>query len=284
MTTTEALLSHCIDYTGLFPPALLDLETTIQNYEAYRVSPHAWALGRLVLPTNRIVEFTETWPSFAAEWPISLLASGDIEAELRHANDYGLHCDVVECKPLPVDEIATVRGVLPAAATVYFEVAAGSDPEESIIAIAAADSRAKIRTGGVTQDAIPSVSNLVRFLSCCEKHEVPFKATAGLHHPIRAVHPLTYQPQSDSAFMHGYVNVILASAILYHGGDVGEASALLEDVTPANFQFDQEHVGWRDWNFTEQRILQVREDLMVSFGSCSFTEPLEEIVSMRSLS
>jgi hypothetical protein len=283
MTTIEALLSHCIDYAGLFPPALLDLEMTIQNYEAYRASPHAWALGRLVLPTSRVVEFTETWPSFAAEWPISLLASGDIETELRQATDCGLLCDVVECKPLPVDEIATVRGIIPAA-TVYFEVATGSDPEESIAAIAAAGSKAKIRTGGITQDAIPSVSNLVRLLSCCKRHGVPFKATAGLHHPIRAVHPLTYQPQSDSAFMHGYVNVILASAILYHGGDLAEASALLEDATPVNFHLDQEHVGWRNWNFTEQQILQVREDLMVSFGSCSFTEPLDEIVSMRSSS
>jgi hypothetical protein len=280
MTTSQALLSGSIDYAGLFPPAKLDLQSTVENYASYRAGPQAWALGRLILPAGRVAEFKRTWPSFASEWPISLLVSQDVEADWWNASDCGLTCDVVECKPVPIHEIAGVRRFLPDPAKVYFEVPVRSDPDAAIAAISAVGSRAKIRTGGTTPDAFPSVPELARFLSCCVKHRVPFKATAGLHHPLRGVYALTYEAQSDCTRMHGFVNVILASTLLHHGGDVAEASALLGDTSAANFQCDHERISWRHWNFTRQQIMQSREDLMVGFGSCSFREPLEEIERM----
>ena len=280
MTTTEALLSHCIDYAGLFPPARLDLHTTIENYAHYRAGAQAWALGRLILPANRVIEFKESWPSYAAVWPISLLLNDDAD-ELRHAIDLGLFLDVVECKPMPAEKVNTVRELLPDATTVYFEVPLGAGTKESIAAIGAAGGRAKVRMGGVTREAIPSGSDFVNFLSHCIEQGVSFKATAGLHHPIRSVCPLTYEPQSDRALMHGFVNVILAAAIMKNGGDIAEVSAVLEDTSPHNFTLGQEHIQWRGWSFTPRQIADVRRDLMVSFGSCSFTEPLDEIKSLE---
>lgn len=280
MTTTEALLAGCIDYAGLFPPAQLDLQTTVKNYSSYWVGWQAWALGRLILPANRVAAFEERWPSFASEWPISLLVGQDVESEWRSASDCGLSCDVIECKPLPVQEIASVRRRLPAATTIYFEVSAGSDPEAAIVAISAVGSRAKIRTGGTTQGSFPTVAELVRFLSCCVKHQVAFKATAGLHHPLRGVHALTSEAQNDSTLMHGYVNVILASILLQQGGEVEEASVLLDDTSAENFRFSHERITWRNRHFTKEQIARGRKDLMVSFGSCSFTQPLEEIVEI----
>jgi hypothetical protein len=273
MMSTRALLSHCIDYAGLFPPSQLDLQTTVNNYASYLTGSQAWALGRLILPATGVGEFAKTWPSFARKWPIGLLVGADVETELRHATDCDYLFDVVECKPLPAREIATIHRLIPAQA-VYFEVPADSDPEEWIVAIASVRSRAKIRTGGVTPDTIPSVTSLARFLSCCVRHGVPFKATGGLHHPIRALRPLTYESQSEQAVMHGFVNVILASSILHRDGDIAAVSALLEDASPANFRFDEEHIRWRDWSFTTQQLVEVRENLMMSFGSCSFVEPL----------
>lgn len=281
MTATNALLAGCIDYAGLFPPAHLDLETTVENYHSYLAGSQAWALGRLILPAHSVAAFAERWPSFASEWPISLLVSPDVVTDWHSAFDRGLCCDVVECKPLPVQEIAAVRRLLPAATTVYFEVPTGSDPEAAIEAISAVGSRAKIRTGGTTPDAFPSVPELVRFLFCCVKHRVAFKATAGLHHPLRGVHALTYEAQSDSTLMHGYLNVILASILLQQAGEVADASALLADTSAGNFRFAHEQISWRNHNFTKQEIIQCREDLMISFGSCSFTEPLEAIAELE---
>jgi hypothetical protein len=282
MTTMDALLSHCIDYAGLFPPAGLDLRTTVENYGSYRTGVNAWALGRFILPAGRAGEFAAMWPLLVSEWPISLLLGEDVVTEFRQASESGFLCDVVECKPLPASEIAAVRRALPAATRVYFEAPGGCDPEESIVALAATGSMAKIRTGGITRDAVPSVPELAHFLSCCASYEVPFKATAGLHHPIRANHPLTYHPQSDRAVMHGYLNVLLASLLLRYDGTDSDASELLGDLSPANFRLDDEYVCWRDRTFSRRQIMQVRKELMVSFGSCSFTEPLNEIDSMRS--
>jgi len=81
--------------------------------------------------------------------------------------------------------------------------------------------------------------------------------------------------------MHGFVNVILAASTLSLGGDIDEATALLEDGSPDNFSFDDDCARWHDRSFTTQQIVHVRENFMMSFGSCSFTEPLDEMKQMR---
>jgi hypothetical protein len=55
----RALLSRLIDYAGLFPPAKLDMATTISNYARYREGDDAWMLGRLIVPASRLDEFEE---------------------------------------------------------------------------------------------------------------------------------------------------------------------------------------------------------------------------------
>jgi hypothetical protein len=50
---------------------------------------------------------------------------------------------------------------------------------------------AKARTGGVTPDLFPSPARLMDFLRAALDEEVRFKATAGLHHPLRGSYPLT---------------------------------------------------------------------------------------------
>ena len=46
--------------------------------------------------------------------------------------------------------------------------------------------------------AFPATGDLLRFLRAASAHRVPFKATAGLHHPLRAEYRLTYEPDSPS--------------------------------------------------------------------------------------
>jgi hypothetical protein len=65
-----------------------------------------------------------------------------------------------------------------------------------IPALKEGNARAKIRTGGVTADVIPSVEQIAEFLAACAEANVPFKATAGLHHPLRSVQQLRYEPGS----------------------------------------------------------------------------------------
>src|SRR5215472_18436052 len=121
MAAARAMLREAIDYAGLFPPAGLDLEATVQNYAKYRTGTDAWALGRFVLPATKLAEFADRWPQHLAEWPISLLLGTDYDLEMRFAIDKGMKLDVVECRPDRWEEIGAIRKRMPAGATLFVE-------------------------------------------------------------------------------------------------------------------------------------------------------------------
>src|SRR5882757_4032370 len=114
MKAAQALLSHCIDYAGLFPPAGLDLCTTTREYGRYHASPHAWALGKLILPASSLAEFCTSSPSGMTEWPLSLLLGPEWENDISLAEQLGVPLDVVEFRPAQISEIAALRSLLPA--------------------------------------------------------------------------------------------------------------------------------------------------------------------------
>ena len=111
----------------------------------------------------------------------------------------------------------------------------------------------------------------------CAASNVAFKATAGLHHPVRSGHRLTYQADSPSAIMHGFLNVFLAAAFLRAGMDAPLAIELLNEQSAAAFHFDSEGVLWREHRLGPADISTARRDFAISFGSCSFTEPVEDL-------
>ena len=95
--------------------------------------------------------------------------------------------------------------------TAYFELPLGENLADLVSTLAIRGQCAKIRTGGLTADAFPSTAQIIRFTRTCLAANVPFKATAGLHHPIRCFKPLTYAPDAPSGMMHGFLNVSLAA-------------------------------------------------------------------------
>ena len=73
-----------------------------------------------------------------------------------------------------------------------------------IAALADTGLRAKFRTGGTTADAYPDERELADAIHQSLTHDVPFKATAGLHHAVRNTDTATGFEQ------HGFLNVIAA--------------------------------------------------------------------------
>ena len=143
--------------------------------------------------------------------------------------------------------------------------------------------RAKIRTGGETADKFPALENVVGFIRLCAAANVPFKATAGLHHPLRSVHRFTYQPDSPSGVMHGFVNIFLAAAFVRAGMETKLAVQLLEEQSADAFHFSADGVDWRQHRLSQREIAAARRSFAVSFGSCSFTEPIDDLKSLRLL-
>ncbi|MGM0546716.1 MAG: hypothetical protein ACQEST_08335 [Bacteroidota bacterium] len=52
----KAFMGEIIDYAGLFPPANLSLDTSLQKYSQYRKSDDAWMLSRYIIPATRLEE------------------------------------------------------------------------------------------------------------------------------------------------------------------------------------------------------------------------------------
>ncbi|HEY1015893.1 MAG TPA: hypothetical protein VGE07_24505 [Herpetosiphonaceae bacterium] len=291
MLAPHALLRGIVDYAGLFPPAQLAMAPAVRNYAAYRAGPHAWALGRFVLPVARLAEFEAAAAPLldgaAGPWPISAL-SADPAADRAAIEDFNRRLaglaviDALECKAARPAEIAAALAGAPAGISVFVEIPIAADPEPLVSALAGAGGRAKVRTGGVTAEAFPPPAELARFLAACARHAVPFKATAGLHHPLRAEHPLTYEPASPRGVMHGFLNVFLAAALLRAGGSQAQAAELLAETDAAALAWSPEAVAWRGWRFDAAALADLRA-AAIGFGSCSFEEPIDDLHSLEVL-
>jgi hypothetical protein len=185
----------------------------------------------------------------------------------------------VEVRVENPEAIARSVQTIPVGMTIYFE----APPARWIeCAAAAADSghRMKIRMGGETADKFPKSESVVEFLRLCAFHRLPFKATAGLHHPLRSVHRLTYQPDSPSGVMHGFLNLFLAAAFLRAGMEPQRVLQLLDEQCEDALHFDSDGVNWREEHLPGAELLLARRESSISFGSCSFTEPIDDLRSL----
>ncbi len=293
----RALMTGLIDYAGLFPPAALGMQDAVTRYASYRRGPHAWMLGRFIVPARRLREFEEAsrllLPSGegAVPWRLSALASDDVAADSAsidafNARHVGGACiDAFEVKAESAADVHRVAAAGLPAMRVWFEVAPGPALGSLLDAIGDVGQGAKIRTGGTTAEAIPDARAVAHFLFACARAGVMCKATAGLHHPIHASHRLTYADDSPTAMMHGFVNVFLAAALardlVLHGYPdpeiVETLVALLAESAVHHFVWHDDHVMWRRHRFDVPAIESTREQFARSFGSCSFEEPIEDL-------
>ncbi len=250
--SVRVLLDSLIDYAGLFPPASLPMEQAVRNYDQYRRGEYAWALGRFVVPDARSKEVP-------GDFPLSVIASAHSIPDAY----------VVEVKASSAEEIDVIKQQA-GGQMIYVEV----NDVDLIDVIAHYGLRAKIRTGGVTADAFPSVEQVATFIRMCRQKKVPFKATAGLHHPVRCAKPFTCEPASPVGTMHGFVNVFVAAAI------PGAASQILREENARAFGFDDGGIWFRDLRVTTEELERVRKRSAISFGSCSFDEPIADLKAL----
>jgi len=300
--TAAVLLHHLIDYAGLFPPAALDMTSAVANYETHLRSEYSWILGRFILPAARLEEFQKVLEGHRGShtatrdadstWELSVLLGPDVSADnvrIREfkSGSYGFPIQAeiksVEVKIATPEEIERLSAIIPAGLETYFEVPLLGSHRECIAAISNCGRRAKMRTGGETADKFPAPESVVAFIRLCAGSNVPFKATAGLHHPLRSLHRLTYQPESPSGVMHGFLNVFLASAFIRAGMDSALAVLLLQEQSPQAFHFDSDGILWREHRVTLRDIAAARQEFSMSFGSCSFTEPIDDLRSLHLL-
>jgi len=280
----RTLLTELIDYAGLFPPAALSMRDAVANYATYRESDDAWALGRFVVPVERLDEFaTAVEPHLrGVPWRLSALAHAGHNHAIREFNQRlagRAVIDVVEARAATADDVHALAP-LAALATVYTELPVRDDPDPLVTTVAACGLRAKVRTGGVVTDAFPTAAQVARFFGACARHRIALKATAGLHHPLRGEYALTYETGAPRGTMFGFLNVFLAAALTRDGLAESEMVALLEERDRSAFAFSDAQVVWRGHVLTAARLTVERASFAISFGSCSFREPLDDLSAL----
>jgi hypothetical protein len=159
----------------------------------------------------------------------------------------------------------------------FFETPLGPDLGPQLAAIKAVGAAAKVRTGGITADVIPTLEALGGFLGSAHQADVVFKATAGLHHATRGCYPLTYQAGSDRATLHGFLNLAVAAAVLHSGGTPLDVLKALAEPSLDRFEFRPDGLRWEGWTIPTDGLADTRRRFFRSFGSCSLREPAAEL-------
>lgn len=301
----RAFLTGLVDYAGLFPPAALDLVPAIQNHLRYRRGPDVWMLGRFIVPAARLDELgTQLLDEVqGAPVAVSVLGLGDVPGGLADvlaatrdvARDFEMHhavvaqCDAFELRASPADVDAGLARALTEVEVGTRDVVAVEVPlvgeaydpariEHAAHDVAEANARAgrhafalKLRCGGVTPELVPGVEAVAHALVVCRDAGAPFKATAGLHHPL---------PNWDEAVgarMHGFLGVFGGACLAHiHGLDADALAEVLDDDDPAHFALGNDFV-WRSLRVAPEAVHRVRQSAALSFGSCSFDEPREDL-------
>jgi hypothetical protein len=130
----------------------------------------------------------------------------------------------------------------------------------------------KLRCGGLDATSFPSAELVAFVLSACRDAEVALKCTAGLHHPIRRF------DAGVNATMHGFLNVFGAGVLAAARGlKEHHIVQILMDEDPTSFVLNDRGLCWKEDCATVAEIEKARETSVISFGSCSFDEPREDL-------
>jgi hypothetical protein len=290
--SARALLEGIVDYAGLFPPAALAMGEAVAEYGRWRRSPQSWMLGRFVLPAARLHDFARASDAHLPEagigdpWRLSVLAGADVHGDSSLVTSFNRShagravVDAIELKATGPQEAEASLEALPSGLTAFVEVPLGGDLGGLLSSLRRRGARAKVRTGGVVPDAIPDPADLARFIAACAAASVPWKATAGLHHPIRAEQGLTYEPGGPRAVLHGFLNVFAAAAFAGGGAPLPDLEAVLREQDAAAFHLDDDGLSWRHLRAPTRELVLSRRDVASSFGSCSFAEPVADLRSI----
>jgi hypothetical protein len=246
----------------VFPPGNADLGDALAAYDARRSEWWSGLVGSFVVtdtdlgsvPAGVPVSVVLTTGAGAVEGVASLatrkgLTLAGLEVAVRDAADPVGNVRRIDAAARAVDLAAPLFIEVPGPATASWLAAVDE--------VAACDHRLKLRLGNVDHDLVPDAVTVATWIDAALDRELRFKATAGLHRAVR------HEPEGGGA--HGFLNVLGATAALWDGGSTTDAVAVLEQ---------------RDGAALTHVDVAAARRWFTSFGSCSVTEPLDDLISL----
>lgn len=268
-----------VDDAAMFPPGSTPLPQAVREHREHRAAWYADLVGPLVVKDTDLSEVRD------AAGAISLLVTGgagSILGPLSMCHRAGIEVAAVEAALRDLDDLpgnarrvlaavdqARDEGVLDDEVPVHLEL---PQSETTHGWLAAADVAAeaglplKFRTGGVEAHNFCTPETLAAWIDAALDRESPFKCTAGLHRAASHTDP-------DTGFTHhGFLGVLLATRMCFDGEPREDVVRLLAEGDPAALVAQVTEYG-------EDTLARTRRWFR-SFGTCSVTEPLEELVAL----
>lgn len=270
-------LHRLIDDAAIFPPGDADLADAVAAYTARAGTWYADLVASFVVTDDRL-------PAVPADLPVSVVltgGAGNVAGVARLAARDGRPLAGIEVALRDLDDLAgNARRVVAAVdaargagdldedVPVYVELPQ-ADPTHGWLAaadeVAAAELRLKFRTGGVDAHLFPDARRLASWIDAALDRETPFKCTAGLHHALRHTSPEGFE-------QHGFLNLLVATAAADDMAPADRVAALLDERDP-----DPVLAAVRDLG--DERLARARR-WFTSYGSCSVTEPRDDLVAL----
>jgi hypothetical protein len=261
----RSLLAGLIDHAALFPPASMAMPEAIEADRAARASEHGWIVDRFICPASKLGELPRDAPRLSV---VLDGGEGDLEA-VHEARLDGRVVELVEGRIDPTwipDTQRLVDATLGAGVRAFWELPPSRAVAGEVAAVREAGAGAKIRCGGAR---VPSVAEVAAFVAACRDAGVPFKATAGLHHAVRA---------GDA---HGFLNLLAAAVLAFADGlSAADLEPILSEEDPAAFAVDADGLRVHGHSAGADAIAEARAELFVAYGSCSVSEPIEDLTAL----
>lgn len=263
-------LAGLLDDAALFPPGNAPMPAAVAGHVEHRQSWYADLVGSFVCSAARVEDLDGELGRQDAAVDLALTVpggAGELAAALRAALASNSARLVAVEIATPAGTQADVHRVLteyagPGDVTGYLEFPIADIDRRLAAQIRTMGLRIKIRTGGLACEAFPSVDELGSAIGAVVAAELAVKCTAGLHHLVRQRDPAT------GFVHHGFGNVLLAVVAALHGED------------PVAELADDHAVG------VERRLaaltssqLQSARTIFTSFGTCSITEPRDDLLA-----
>ncbi len=288
IASVGALTENLFDYAGIYPPAALPLDQAVQNYLAYLKGKEAGLVAKFVCGVTRLeelgallnqpkpIEITVVAPpsSDIEEWESNLAYAAKAMTDFQNRFESKATIEAFEIRiPSPVgldDRLKDLQGFRDVEVFVELPWC----PEQADLLYALSESEAfyaKARLGGAAADAFPNAEVVANFISNCTSLDLPYKLTAGLHHPF---------PTLDSATkgkMHGFINVGVAAGLcLLEDLSLAELREILE-CDSTEFKIDGDKLTVLEYDFDIEAAIEARE-LFLGIGSCSIEEPRQDLI------
>ena len=291
-----ALFGALIDYAGLYPPASLDMAGAVAGYRSARSSSEGWMAGRFLCPTSRLVDLAgilvATMQPDEPPWPIAVTFDLDPAASATAAASFHAEMEpaaavhLAEARIPEGSDAASIAALYDTALSIsdtvvpFLEVPRDGAVAATIDAIASAvgaslrPGGAKLRCGGLTPEDFPPTHDVARFIIECSERNLPFKTTAGLHHPIRN------RDEELGIVRHGFLNLLMAAIAARAGAGLPTIEAIVAETDPDAFEVTFGGVSWRGERADAKTIGETRAEGFIAYGSCEFNEPVEDLTKL----